>query len=98
MIRYNDGTKDIITDITTPKPKIEEVAEVVEDTVSAIKENELKVVFHNVKRSQTMAMIAKQYKVSVNDIITWNDLPKATKKTTKLKQGTQLMIYVKPTK
>lgn len=95
MVKYSDGTKDIITDITS-KPKVEQVTEVVEDTVSAIKENELKVVFHNVKRNQTMAMIAKQYKVNVNDIIKWNDLPKATRKTTRLRVGTQLMIYVKP--
>jgi len=92
MIKYADGTKDIITDITRKEEPAEE-----EQTVAEAQENERQVVFHNVKKGETLKSIAQRYDVSAKEIIEWNDLPKNTKPTARLQSGTQLMIYVEPT-
>lgn len=94
MIKYADGTKDIITDISR---KEEPVAEE-EPTVSEVKDNERQVVFHSVKKGETLNAIAKRYAVTTKELIEWNDLPKTTKASARLQSGTQLMLYVKPAK
>lgn len=92
MIKYSDGTKDIINDIQAQK---EEEAKP-ETQTSPVKENEKKVIFHSVKKGETLASIAQRYAVTVAEIIEWNDLSKNTKANTRLQNGTQLMVYVKP--
>lgn len=99
MIKYKDGTRDILTNIQTmakekeqPQEEEEEVAEEGEG------KEELQVVFHNVKRGETLNAIAKRYGVGVKDIITWNDLPKKITANSRLQSDMQLMIYVKPSK
>lgn len=96
MIKYRDGIKDMITDITVKKP--EAVAQTEENTAAeeADEEPEKKVVFHNVKKNETLAIISKRYGLKAADIIEWNDLPKNLKPTTRLQAGMQLMLYVKP--
>lgn len=92
MIKYSDGTKDIFTDLSVKEePKAEE-----EPTVSEVKETERQVVFHNVKKGDTLSTIAKRYGVTANDLAEWNDLPKTVKTNTRLRVGAQLMIYVEP--
>jgi LysM repeat protein len=49
-----------------------------------------KIVYHTVQPKQTMYSIAKQYEVSVDDVMRWNDLS-----STSLKEGQQIRIYKK---
>ena len=49
-----------------------------------------KMVYHTVQPKQTMYSIAKQYEVTVDDVMRWNDLS-----STNLKEGQQLRIYKK---
>ena len=100
FIRYKDGTKDLINDISPEHKEAEEKARIeAEEKARAEEElkkiNETKVIFHNVKKGETLAMIAKRYNVSWYDIITWNDLPKSSKQNVRLKPDMQLMIYIK---
>jgi LysM repeat protein len=49
-----------------------------------------KIVYHTVLPKQTMYSIAKQYDVTVDDVMRWNDLS-----STSLKEGQQIRIYKK---
>lgn len=95
MILYSDGSKDLLTDISQPVS-----SKAVEDTVKIQKHEpvdtvpKLQVVFHNVKRGDTIDIIAGQYDVSVDDLIKWNDLATKNKKKIILQPDMQLMIYV----
>lgn len=95
LIKYADGSKDIINDLSIRE---EPAKEEVDTLVSELKENERQVTFHNVKAGETLATIAKRYGVTAKELIEWNDLPKYTKATARLQSGTQLMIYVEPAK
>ncbi len=102
FIKYKDGTKDLITDITAERKEAEEKAKKeAEEKAQAEEElkkiNETKVIFHNVKKGETLAIVAKRYHISCDNIIEWNDLPKNTKQNAKLTPDMQLMIYVKNT-
>lgn len=88
MIRYKSGMRDIITPI--------DAVEEVKDTIPVQEEPkkpEFVVVFHSVVRGENLQTISQKYSVTVEQIKEWNDLSKATKATTALKTGTQLMIY-----
>lgn len=100
FIKYSDGTKDLIKDISAEairkeKEEAERLAREQAELEEA-KKNEKKVVFHQVKRGETLGSIAKKYKVSSAEILEWNDLPRTYKLATRLKADMQLMIYVKP--
>lgn len=99
FIRYKDGTKDIITNLATT---ITEQTEPAQEEATAESDDEekqeLQVVFHNVKRGETLATISKRYNVKASDIIEWNDLPKALRPNARLQADMQLMIYVEPAK
>ncbi len=98
MIRYTDGTIDLINDLSakkvTAEPENSILAENVSDESSA--EDELLVVFHNVKNGDTLSSIAERYGVTVPDIISWNELPAKMKPTAKLQPDMQIMLYVTP--
>lgn len=95
MVKYTDGTTDVLTDITLKKELPQPVKE--ESTAQPTEEDEeLEVVFHSVKKGETLSSIASRYNVAINDIIKWNDLPSTTKPTAKLRADMQLMIYVAP--
>lgn len=96
MIKYKDGTKDMITDITAGGHEAEERAGSEAAEEEPAKEQELQVVFHNVKKNETLAIISRRYGLAVKDIIEWNDLPPKLKPSTRLQAGMQLMLYVKP--
>ncbi len=94
LIRYSDGTKDIITEF---KPK--EVAKSVIEEPLEIKPEEpvedvQQVIFHNVKSGDTLAKLAKRYNVTVEEIKEWNELPAKLKPTARLQTDMQLMLYV----
>lgn len=95
MIKYRDGIRDMITDITIKKQDAgtekESVVEEKDETAS-----EQQVVFHNVKKNETLAIISKRYGLKIADIMEWNDLPKNLKPSTRLQAGMQLMLYVQP--
>lgn len=102
FVKYKDGTKDLINDISAEHKEAEEKArKEAEEKARAEEElkkiNETKVVFHHVKKGETLAIVAKRYHVTCNEIIDWNDLPKSTKQNSKLKPEMQLMIYIKNT-
>ena len=95
MVKYTDGTTDVLTDITLKKELPQPVKE--ESTAQPTEEDEeLEVVFHSVKKGETLSSIASRYNVAIDDIIKWNDLPSTTKPTAKLRADMQLMIYVAP--
>lgn len=102
FIRYQDGTKDIITNLATttaaPTQEPQNETDGEADSQESKEKQELQVVFHNVKRGETLAAIAKRYGVKAADIIKWNELPKALRPTARLQADMQLMIYVEPTK
>ena len=99
MIKYLDGTIDLINDLSShvSEPAESEVSEmkpVAEPTEKA--QEEMLVVFHNVKKGDTLSSIAGRYDVTVEDIISWNELPAKMKPNAKLQPDMQIMLYVKP--
>lgn len=87
MIRYKSGMVDIITPIDV-------VPEVVVDTTSQKEpEPQFVVVFHEVKRGDTLNKVADNYNVSTEQLREWNDIPSRTKDNSPLATGMQLMIY-----
>ncbi len=94
LIKYSDGTKDIITEFKpkeAPKPAITKTPEVKpEEPVEDVQQ----VIFHNVKSGDTLAKLAKRYNVKVEDLKEWNELPAKLKPTARLQTDMQLMIYV----
>lgn len=91
LIKYRDGSKDIITEFK-PKETQKEPESVVE--AEEPQEEEQQVIFHNVKSGDTLAKLAKRYNVTVEDIKEWNDLPEKLKPTARLQADMQLMLYV----
>lgn len=87
MIRYKNGMRDIITSIEVQEVKEPEKPVVEEDKPQFV------VVFHSVKRGENLEKIASRYKVTVKEIIDWNELPSKYKAKTPLASGMQLMIY-----
>ena len=51
------------------------------------------VVFHAVKKGETLEKIATHYQVTIEQVKEWNDLSSKLKPTAQLAVGTQLMIY-----
>lgn len=102
MIRYTDGTIDLINDLSARKDPQPAVGQIEADRKAEEAEearpsnDELLVVFHNVKKGDTLSSIAKRYGVAVPDIITWNELPAKMKSTAKLQPDMQIMLYVTP--
>lgn len=94
LIKYSDGTKDIITEFKpkeAPKPAITKTPEVKpEELVEDVQQ----VIFHNVKSGDTLAKLAKRYNVKVEELKEWNELPAKLKPTARLQTDMQLMIYV----
>lgn len=94
LIKYSDGTKDIITEFKpkeAPKPAITKTPEVKpEEPVEDVQQ----VIFHNVKSGDTLAKLAKRYNVKVEELKEWNELPAKLKPTARLQTDMQLMIYV----
>lgn len=98
LIKYSDGTKDLVNDISAEalekaKKEAEELARREAEQREAKQETK-QVVFHKVKRGETLGTIAKRYQVSTSELLEWNDLPGSFKNTTRLKPDMQLMIYV----
>ena len=90
MIRYRNGMRDIITPIDI---SINE-----EDTNHGQSkgngsEPQFVVVFHAVKKGETLEKIATHYQVTIEQVKEWNDLSCKLKPTAQLAVGTQLMIY-----
>ncbi len=91
MLKYKNGSRDIINKIVCDETYEHEAPNIKEDSENS----DLKVVFHNVKANETLASISKIYDVSSNDIILWNDLPSTTNHNQPLQVDMQLMLYVK---
>jgi LysM repeat protein len=86
MIRYKSGMVDIITPIDKPQPAIVEPQQ-------TAPEPQFVVVFHEVKKEDTLEKVAKEYNVSIENLREWNDISQKTKSTSLLTSGMQLMIY-----
>ena len=95
MIKYSDGMREIVTSLSKAE---EEVKEPEPEPEPEIEDNEpkMQVVFHNVKRGETLEIIAEKYNVTPSDIIEWNDLPKNLRPKARLRADMQLMLYVLP--
>lgn len=92
MVVYPDGSSDIFTDLTKDQTYVPQTEEAVNQEQA---QDDLKVVFHNVKQGETLVSLAKRYDVEVADIREWNEIGATTKDATPLKPGLQLMLYVK---
>ncbi len=86
MIRYRSGMVDIIN-------PIEVVKDVADTIVSKEQEPQFVVMFHEVRKGDTLEKLAATYRVSVEQLREWNDIPQKTKSTSSLTIGMQLMIY-----
>lgn len=87
MIRYRNGMRDIITPIDLSQDESDDNS----STNNA--EPQFIVVFHAVKKGETLKKLANQYQVTTEQIKEWNDLSSKLKSTAQLTTGTQLMIY-----
>lgn len=88
LIKYPDGSKDLITDISGEPP------EKVGQNPSGVS-TKIRVVMVQVSKSTTtIGDIAREYDVKVEDIIEWNDLPNGSTANSRLSAGTQLMIQI----
>ena len=87
MIRYNDGSKDIFTNISSV---------VLPETDKEKKsfEKKIKVIFYKILKGETLNSISRKYDVSVEDLIEWNDFSTHIKPDTKLTPGKQIMIQI----
>lgn len=96
LIKYKDGTKDKLSDISLKK-KVEPQPDVVKaDTQEEpAKEEPLQVVFHSVAKGETLTSIAKKYGVATDEIVEWNDLPAKLNTKSRLQSDMQLIIYLK---
>lgn len=98
MIRYTDGTSDLITDLTpVPKETSETASAPIVEPQPESQEEEQKVIFHNVKKGETLYSISKEYNVEVSDIKEWNDLPASVQPKSRLRTDMQLMIFLPKT-
>lgn len=95
MIKYADDSKDIFN---SPLAVAQKKAAEAEAKPEPEPKPELKVVFHTVKKGETLAKIAERYDVSVDDIKEWNDLGGALSDQYRPKANTQLMIQAKMAK
>lgn len=95
MIVYPDGTSETVTELDQPYVPQTVQADETKETEQAPAEEQLKVVFHNVKQGDTLAALAEEYDVTVDSIKEWNELGAKIKPTTRLKPGQQLILYVK---
>lgn len=91
MVRYNDGSKDIFTDLDSAWSNGKEKDKTGDNTP-------LKVVFHDVVKGETLGSIADKYGVEVEQIKQWNEFPAHFNPGTSLKVGSQLILQVKITK
>lgn len=87
MIRYRSGMVDIITPIDNTN-KDNDVSENNDN-----KQPEYIVVFHAVKKGESLGLISKKFNVTYENLVEWNELPSRYKLTTPLPVGMQLMIY-----
>ena len=84
LIKYIDGSKDIITSIEKKEP--------VEEKKETDNTPQFKVIFHTVQQGETIASIAEKYGVTNADIREWNEFSPKQKDNGRLPVGKQLMI------
>lgn len=89
LIKYPDGSKDLITEISGERLPNGSNANIVGSPTK------IKVIMVEISKSTTtIGDIAKEYKVAVEDIVEWNNLPKGSASGSRLSAGTQLMIQI----
>lgn len=93
MIKYSDGSRDIITDIQ-PKESVAANQPINGEQEKEDSTPQFKVLFHSVKKGDTLGSVASQYDVSEDDLKEWNELSPQMKSGTRLKTGTQLLIQI----
>lgn len=90
MIKYSDGSRDVVSDISANKPQ-----EDLQSQDAKTSEPQIKVVFYTVKPGDTLLKIAENYGVSVDDLRSWNEIGASVKDNARLKPGVQYMIQEK---
>jgi len=93
MICYKNGITELVTELEL----FEDVSKA-EETVAVEEPEEefpqYSVIFHEVKKWDTLEKIAKKYDVNEKDIKEWNELPASLKSKVQLEIGSNLMIYL----
>lgn len=92
LIIYNDGSIEIITPMTIQEKEEETTLEPESEPEPA--KPEYQVIFHTVKRGDTLNSIATEFNVTPDDLRDWNEINASIKPNSRLKPGMQLMIYV----
>ncbi|MCM1452293.1 MAG: LysM peptidoglycan-binding domain-containing protein [Clostridium sp.] len=92
MICYKNGMTELITNLEQLKDVPEEAPE--EAPEEEEEAPQYSVVFHEVKKWDTLEKLSKMYGVSPQDIREWNDIPANFKVKAQLEIGSNLMIYV----
>lgn len=98
IIKYSDGSRDLVTDITQkpqplPDPEPELAPDPAPETIAQA-EPEIRVITHTVKRGETLTAIAERYNVTPADIIRWNRMPAKTRPNARIAAGKKLEIHV----
>lgn len=90
MILYSDGSKDVLNDFKEP-----ELEPVVVEPVKEEPKEIIKVIYHKVKRGETLAEVSEKYGVSPDEIIEWNELSNKFKPSSRLPIDRDIIIYQK---
>ncbi len=88
LIKYPDGSKDLLTDISL------QALQAIPEEKPKEETPKIKVVMHTVVKGETYADIAKQYGVTVAQIVEWNELSSKTTGVSRAAANSQLMIQL----
>ncbi len=92
LIKYSDGSRDVINDLSTGATPANNSQNSVSSNNSDVK---FKIIFHTVKAGDTLSSIAEQYNVKIEDLRNWNEVEQHIRSNARLKPGTEYMIQQK---
>ena len=88
MIKYSDGSKDVMNDLSSGQKTANPQSASSNDKTGT----KYKVIFHTVKSGDTLSSIATKYNVRIEDLRTWNEIEPHVRSNARLKPGTEYII------